>query len=153
MDQIEECISFLLGKAYQQVNQVARKRLAPYGITPMQFALLKVLWQRDGQSGADLGERLRLDAATITGILDRLEQAGLIARRAHPSDRRVNSVFLTGPGWALQGTVDPAMEALNQEIFGRFSGEDAARLRMLLAELGGAAVSEEAAAVARGDNR
>ncbi|HVC83139.1 MAG TPA: MarR family transcriptional regulator [Chloroflexota bacterium] len=153
MDRIEECMSFLLGKAYQQVNQLARKRLAPWGVTPMQFALLHVLWQRDGQSGAELGERLRLDAATITGILDRLEQAGLIARRAHPSDRRVNSAFLTETGRALQPEVDPAMEALNQEILGRFSPEDAARLRVLLADLGAVLVGEESGALAMGGNR
>src|ERR1035437_3216367 len=81
VERIEDCISFLLGKAYQQVNQVAKRRLTPYGVTPVQFALLQVLWEQDGQSGADLGARLRLDAATITGVLDRLVHAGLIERR------------------------------------------------------------------------
>jgi MarR family transcriptional regulator, organic hydroperoxide resistance regulator len=69
MERIEECISFLLGKAYQQVQQAAKGRLAPHGVTPVQYALLRVIWERDGQTGAELGERLQLDSATITGLL------------------------------------------------------------------------------------
>src|SRR6266567_2044749 len=71
MDQIEDCLSFYLGKAYQRVTQSAKQRLAAYGITPVQYALLKVLWEHDQQSGAQLGERLLLDSATMTGPLDR----------------------------------------------------------------------------------
>ena len=59
--QIEECISFLLGKAYQHVNQAAKVRLAPHGVTPVQFALLNVLWAQDGISGADAEPLLRYD--------------------------------------------------------------------------------------------
>src|SRR5258708_7393996 len=116
MEHIEHCISFLLGKAYQQVNQAAKRRLAPYGVTPVQYALLQVLWEQEGkpmaadnlgscqggQSGAELGERLQLDAATITGVLDRLEHAQLVERRPHATDRRVNSVFLTAKGRDLR---------------------------------------------------
>src|SRR4051812_34664860 len=78
MERIEEYISFLLGKAYQQVNQASKRRLAPYGVTPAQYAVLKVLAERDGQIGSELGDRLLLDSATITGLLDRLERAGLL---------------------------------------------------------------------------
>src|SRR6266852_5080110 len=85
MDQIEDCLSFYLGKAYQRVTQSAKQRLAPYGVTPVQYALLKVLWEQDQQSGAELSERLLLDSATMTGLLDRLEHAGLIERNAHPA--------------------------------------------------------------------
>ena len=136
MEQIEECISFLVGKAHQQVNQVAKQRLAPYGVTPVQFAVLHGLWQRDGQSGAELSERLLLDSATMTGILDRLAAAGLIERRPDSTDRRVNRVMLTERGRALEAPLNREMDEMNAEFFGRFSAEDAARLRGLLAELG-----------------
>ena len=77
MDQIEDCLSFYLGKAYQRVTQSAKQRLAPYGVTPVQYALLKVLWEHDHQSGAQLGERLQLDSATMTGLLDRALARGV----------------------------------------------------------------------------
>jgi len=136
MERIEACISFLLGKAYQQVNQDARQRLAPYDVTPVQYALLKLLWQHDGQSGVALGDRLRLDSATVTGLLDRLGRAGLIERRPDPHDRRANLIYLTDPGRSLEVPLDREMDALNADLFGRFDAVDAERLRALLARIG-----------------
>jgi len=136
VERIEECISFLLGKAYQQVQQAAKQRLAPHGVTPTQYALLCVLRERDGQTGAELGERLQLDSATITGILDRLERAELIARRADRSDRRVNRIFATARARDLQPIIDRAMDDVNSSFLAALGAEDRARLRVQLALLG-----------------
>ncbi|HEY0737873.1 MAG TPA: MarR family transcriptional regulator [Herpetosiphonaceae bacterium] len=136
MDQIEECVSFLLGKAYQQVNAAAKRRLLPHGVTPVQYAVLNVLWQQDARSGAELGERLQLDSATMTGVLDRLVSAGLIERQADAADRRINRVVLTEAGRSLQQPLDSEMDALNAEIFGQLGAEDAERLRAMLRRLG-----------------
>lgn len=64
MGRIEGCVVFQLGRAYQQVNQEARRRLADCRTV----CAIEVLWETDGQSGA-LGERLRLDGAAMTGRL------------------------------------------------------------------------------------
>ena len=132
----EDCISFLLGKAYQHVNQAAKQQLAPYGVTPVQFALLNLLWSEDGLSGADLSARLQLDSATITGVIDRLAHLGLIERRPDPYDRRVNRVHLTAQGAGLQAPLSEIIERLNAEFFGKFSPADADRLQAMLARLG-----------------
>jgi DNA-binding MarR family transcriptional regulator len=132
----EDCISFLLGKAYQHVNQAAKQQLAPYGVTPVQFALLNLLWSEDGLSGADLSAQLQLDSATITGVIDRLAHLGLIERRPDPHDRRVNRVHLTAQGADLQTPLSKIIERLNAEFFGKFSPRDADRLQAMLAHLG-----------------
>jgi DNA-binding MarR family transcriptional regulator len=142
MDQIEDCLSFYLGKAYQRVTQSAKQRLAPYGVTPVQYALLKVLWEHDHQSGAQLGERLQLDSATMTGLLDRLEHAGLIKRKAHATDRRVNKVALTARGRDLQAPLDREMDQMNQDFLGAFPPEERKLLRNLLTTLAGWKPSE-----------
>jgi MarR family transcriptional regulator, organic hydroperoxide resistance regulator len=131
MDRIEDCIAFLLGKAAHQVARRAREKLAQSGVTPTQYAVLKVLWERDGQSGAAVGARLSIDSATITGLIDRLAAAGLIERRASPEDRRINLLFLTARGHALQAPLDAAMDALNAELT-----HDAPALREQLRRLG-----------------
>jgi DNA-binding MarR family transcriptional regulator len=136
MNQLEDCISFLLGKAYQQVSQAARQQLAPYGVTPIQYAVLDLLWERDAQSSAELGGRLQLDSATMTGVLDRLGQTGLIERRSDSHDRRVNRVFLTPQAQALEEPLKRVADALNDEFFGRFDKKDADRLREMLIILG-----------------
>ena len=135
MNRVEDCISFLIGKAGQQIARRAREKLAAHGVTPTQYAVLKVLWEQDGQSGAGLGARLLVDSATVTGVADRLQAAGLLERRPHGGDRRVHSLCLTGQGRALQAPLDAAMDSLNDEV-AREMGEEAQALRAALRRLG-----------------
>jgi DNA-binding MarR family transcriptional regulator len=135
MNRIEDCIAFLTGKAAQQISRRARQKLAAYGVTPTQYAVLKVLWQQDGQSGAELGARLSIDSATITGIADRLQAAGLLERRPHTQDRRVHTLFLTRQGRTLQSPLDAAMDVLNVEV-AREMGRHAKPLLAALRRLG-----------------
>ena len=132
MEHIEDCLSFFLGKAYQRVTQSAKQRLAPYGVTPVQYALLKVLWEQDNLTGAELGERLVLDSSTMTGLLDRLEVAGLIKRLADATDRRINRIVLTDRGRDLQEPLDREMDQMNVDFLGEFSPEERQRLRSTL---------------------
>jgi len=135
MERIEECISFLLGKAAQEISRRAREALAPCGVTPVQYAVLRALWEEDGRSGAELGARLVIDSATITGIIDRLVAARLVERFPDPADRRVSRAFLTGEGRAGQPARDAAMDALNAAVSAEL-GKDAVRLTAMLRRLG-----------------
>lgn len=135
MERIEDSFSFLIAKAYQQVQIAARRRLEPFKITTVQYSLLNVLWEQDGQSGAELGARLKLDGATVTGMLDRLEHSKFIERKPDPKDRRINRVYLTPPGLALQEPAQHAIISLNNEILSQFNPADTIRLRQMLGEL------------------
>jgi len=135
MDLVEQCISFLVGKAAQQMSRRARDKLSAWGVTPSQYAVLRVLWEQDGQPGAAIGARLVIDSATITGLIDRLETAGLLDRRTDGGDRRVHRLFLTGQGRALQAPLDAAMDQLNAEVDAEL-GERAPGLRDALRRLG-----------------
>ncbi len=128
MERLEDCISFLVGKAAQQVTRRARELLAPHGITPVQYAVLKALDGREGLSGAELSQRLVLDSASITGVVDRLEAAGLIERRADPGDRRIHRVHATARARVLQPAVDASMDRLNREAALLLEGEGTAAL-------------------------
>jgi DNA-binding MarR family transcriptional regulator len=132
---IEDCLIFLLSKANQQVQQLTRDRLEPHGITPTQYAVLRVLWEQDGQTAAALGERLQLDAATLVGVLDRLSQAALIKRQPDTKDRRVNHIILTPKGKTLEKLLAPNIAHINRTVESRFSKQDVKKLRKLLSEL------------------
>lgn len=93
--------------------------------------MLNVLWERDGQSGAEIGARLVLDSATITGLLDRMEAGGQIERRPDAVDRRVNRVFLTSSGRHLKAPLNEQMDAMNAEIAKSLGGDAAAFWNML----------------------
>lgn len=126
MDRVEDCISFLIGKAGQHIARRAREKLSVHGVTPAQYAVLKVLWEQDGQSGAGLGTRLLMDSATLTGVADRLQAAGLLERRPHGEDRRIHSLFLTEQSRALQAPLDAAMDQLNGEVAREMGGQASA---------------------------
>jgi MarR family transcriptional regulator, organic hydroperoxide resistance regulator len=123
MDRVEDCISFLLSKAAQQISRRARDKLARWGVTPTQYAVLKVLWGGDGLSAAAVGGRLSVDSATITGVIDRLATADLLERKFSSEDRRVNQLFLTKRGRSLQALLDAAMDDLNQEVKSELEGQ------------------------------
>ena len=130
------CIHFLLAKALQKVNLVSKSKLSPYGVTPVQYALLRQLWRQDGQFGSILGDRLQLDSATITGIIDRLEQNGFIERRADPNDRRNKLVYLTEKGRSLELPLCEKMDAMNQEVMSDFDDDEIQRFKEMLFEIG-----------------
>ena len=135
VNRVEDCISFVIGKAAQQVARRARELLAPHGVTPVQYAVLKALSEADGASGAELGARLVLDSASVTGVVDRLEALDLLERRADPQDRRVHRLFLTEKGAALREPLDAAMDRLNAEA-ARVAGDHAEALGPALRTLG-----------------
>jgi len=113
MKDLSECISFLLSRAAKQASRVMRGYLAPFGITPTQYAVMRVLFERDGQTGAGVSTYLQMDSATLTGVIDRLNHAGLLERRPDPGDRRVNRLHLSKKGLALMPDLDAAVEEAN----------------------------------------
>jgi MarR family transcriptional regulator, organic hydroperoxide resistance regulator len=139
---IDRCVIFLLGKAFQRVSHRARERLAPHGVSPMQYVVLSALWERDGQSGAELTARLRIDSATITGIIDRLVAADWVMRARDSVDRRVQRVQLTEAGQSLRDALEGEMIALNREIAAQL-GDRAESFWTMLAEIGRAGMTEE----------
>jgi DNA-binding MarR family transcriptional regulator len=135
MDRIEDCIAFIVSKAAQQVARRARDKLEPHGVTPTQYAVLKVLSDADGQTGAELGARLGIDSATTTGVADRLAANGLLERRPDPQDRRLQRLFLTLQARSRQPALDREMDQLNREVESEFDA-DASRLWSRLRQLG-----------------
>ena len=81
-----------------------------YGITDAQFNVLIQLRyaKQQGLSQADLGRRLVVNKADMTGIIDRLEKAGLAGREDHPKDRRVNIIKITRKGRDIVNKLEPS---------------------------------------------
>ncbi|EKN70861.1 transcriptional regulator [Neobacillus bataviensis LMG 21833] len=136
MEKYDICVHFLLGKALQRVNQVSKSKLSPYGVTPVQYALLRRLWEKDGQFGHVLAEQLLLDSATITGIIDRLEQNGFIERRIDPNDRRNKLVFLTEKGRSMEIPLCEKMDEMNREVMSSLGIEEIQRFKKTLFDIG-----------------
>lgn len=85
-----EQLCFALYSTSLAMTKVYRTLLRELGLTYPQYLVMLVLWERDGVSVSEIGERLYLNSATLTPLLKRIEALGLISRRrAHEDERQV----------------------------------------------------------------
>lgn len=99
---LSDQLCFPLYAAARAVQQRYRPLLEPLGLTYPQYLVLLVLWEHDGPSVGELGDRLHLDSGTLTPLLQRLDAAGLVRRSRSDDDGRVVRVHLTPEGHALR---------------------------------------------------
>jgi DNA-binding MarR family transcriptional regulator len=134
---IEESIGFLLAKCHQKAFQIFREKLLPHNLTPPQFGLLAFLWKKDGQSQIQLGTAMEMDRTTTSGVIDRLENLGLVSRRNNPEDRRVFMIFLTEAGRKLEPTLSPLSLEASAEAASNLSAEEKENISGLLKKIRG----------------
>lgn len=109
----------------------AAEMLRPYGITPTQYNVLRILRGAgaEGLPRCEVQARMVSPVADTTRLLDRLERMGFVARTRSTEDRRVVTSRITPRGLALLDTVAAPLRAFEESEVGRVS---AARLRTLI---------------------
>jgi DNA-binding MarR family transcriptional regulator len=93
------------------------------------------LWEAGPQRQSELIKRLELDPSTVTRMVQRLEQPGLIRRRPHPGDRRAVLIETTPAGEALHEEVERVRHDLEERTIAGLSDEDRSDLSRLLSLL------------------
>jgi len=127
-----ECIFFQLAKLSQTATRTWGQKVSDLNITATQAMVIRFLYDEEGVTSIELGKKTELDSSTMTGILDRLETAGLIARKDNLDDRRSIRIFLTDKGKATGKEVAARMETANNEFFKRMKKEDEKELRRII---------------------
>lgn len=135
MQPYEDCILFFLSKAYQKAYSNFKKRLHPYGLTPVQSLVLMVLFGEEGLSAGELGGRLRLDNATLSGVLDRLADSGWIVKGIADKDKRLLQIQLTDRAREIRETLMAEKVAANEEIMKDLRLEERLLLKRMLLDL------------------
>ena len=97
-----EQLCFALYSTSLAMTKIYRKLLRELGLTYPQYLVMLVLWERDGVSVSEIGERLYLNSATLTPLLKRIEALGLISRRRANEDERQVIVSLSRAGRELR---------------------------------------------------
>jgi DNA-binding MarR family transcriptional regulator len=131
----EDCVVYLLAKAYQRAHAVAKRRLAAYGLTPVQQLVLAAVYQEEGLSAGDLGKKVTFDPATLSGILDRMAEHGWIVKQTDPDDKRLLQIRLTDRARDLEPTLMRERDKANDEILRDLSLEEKVLLKRLLKDL------------------
>ncbi|MDW6019755.1 MarR family transcriptional regulator [Vibrio plantisponsor] len=99
---LDKQVCFPLYSAANAVVRAYRPLLDALDLTYAQYLVMMVLWETNGINVKILGERLHLDSGTLTPLLKRLENKGIVLRKRGLSDERVRELFLTDEGFALK---------------------------------------------------
>ena len=94
LDRIVETIIYLVTES----RRLSKEEATRYGVTPTQLSVLKLLQEIGDLSLGTLSKEIRAHNSTVTGIVDRMEAAGLVERARSEQDRRVWIIRLTAPG-------------------------------------------------------
>jgi len=93
----------LLRRSWYGLNQAFRRRIAHLGVTPDQFTVMRTLLEGDprGMSQQELTRVMSSDPNTVASLLERMEAAGLVARKPHEKDRRARRIQLQPTGKSI----------------------------------------------------
>jgi MarR family transcriptional regulator, organic hydroperoxide resistance regulator len=109
--------------------------LAEFGLHVGQEMVLIELWQSDGLRGGELACRLGVEPPTITKMLRRLENFGLVERRPDPADARSFRVYLTPEGRALEDPVSRCFVRAEEKTLAGLDPSERRELARLLAKM------------------
>ncbi|MCG9758594.1 MULTISPECIES: MarR family winged helix-turn-helix transcriptional regulator [Pseudoalteromonas] len=99
---LDNQICFRLYSASRQVTRLYQPLLKEIGLTYPQYIVLLILWEQDGLLVKEIGERAELNSNTLTPLLKRLAERGLVTRSKNPDDERQTFIYLTEAGKALE---------------------------------------------------
>ena len=111
---LDQQLCFALYAASRSVTSLYRPLLEPLGLTYPQYLVMLVLWEQDGLTVRELGQRLQLDSGTLTPLLKRLQVAELVTRQRRQQDEREVDIRLTDTGLALREKASGIPECLAQ---------------------------------------
>lgn len=130
VDEMRVWFRFL--RLHQRVSLAMASRLKALGLSVPQFDLLSTLSEREGITQSELAERLYVTKGNVSGLVDRLVEAGLVERRAIANDRRSYALHLTALGRDLACKGLDSQRAYVRATLGRLTRHDIAEMERLV---------------------
>lgn len=118
---------FLISQIKQVSGRIFEKLLSNAGIDAFNGAqgrILYVLWQEDNIPIAELSKKTGLAKTTLTSMLDRMEESGLLLRIFDKTDRRQIRIALTEQARSLSGKYDKVSQEMNEIYYAGFSDDE-----------------------------
>lgn len=114
----------LLAECLQGFERFSGEAVRDCGLTHAQFDIIATLGNTPGMTYKELGEKTLITKGTLTGVIERLEQKGLVARERNSEDKRSFFVRLTPKGEDTFREAFPKVVAQGRDLFASFSGAD-----------------------------
>ena len=128
-----------IGSMLAQVSRLFRRRFderaREIGVTRPQWQVLSLLKRHEGINQGKLAELLEVEPITLGRMIDRLQEADLVERRANPADRRAWLLYVTAKGHKLVESLIPHAEETFDQALDGFSSAEQVQLMAMLARL------------------
>jgi len=124
--------AFLLSQIGFHVAVRCAEILEPIGLQPAHYGVLVQLAGQEGFSQQQLADAMGVHRNVMVGLIDELEERGLVRRERHPRDRRAHQLQLTDRAHAVLVQANAAVDELEAEIFAGFDSREHSRLVTLL---------------------
>jgi DNA-binding MarR family transcriptional regulator len=124
-----------LARRFQQIAVAifhAEVERAGYDLTPVQYAALVAVSGHLGIDQSTLAGLIAYDRTTITGVVDRLVQKGLLLRQASVKDRRAHALQVTDAGWRTLQGIEPPVQAAQRIMLRGLTADEAKQFLRLL---------------------
>ena len=124
-----------VARRFQQIAVAvfhAEMEEAGFDLTPVQYAALVAIAAHPGMDQATLAGTIAYDRTTITGVIDRLAQKGLVVRTPSPRDRRAHELSITAAGDKLLRQVEPAVQAAQRSMMRGLTAAEGKELMRLM---------------------
>jgi MarR family transcriptional regulator for hemolysin len=125
---IDNDFLFALFEVQRLMRLYADKQASRYGLTRAQWAVLAKLERTEGLKQTEVAEMMEMQPITLTRLIDKLCQAGLIERRSDETDRRVNRLYLTRTARPMMAKLAALRSEVTQAALADISVPDAHRL-------------------------
>jgi len=134
-DSEPEPIGRLLGHLCHLHHQRIRTLVEDMGLYRGQPHVLRAIWKNEGQTHSELAAQRGVQPSTISKMIQRMEKAGFVVRRADPDDQRVSRVYLTDHGRAVQDEIHRTLCAIEGETVQDLTTEERLLVRRLLMQM------------------
>jgi DNA-binding MarR family transcriptional regulator len=114
--ELDAQLCFALYGAAHAFTRTYKPLLDPLGLTYPQYLVMITLWEKDGQPVKAIGDRLGLDSGTLSPLLKRLEQSGLVTRQRDRDDERQVKITLTADGTELRHKAGSVTSAIGKAL-------------------------------------
>lgn len=122
----------VLMQTSKAVQERMRLEMAKYNLSITEFSVLEVLYLKGKQTIQQIGNSILISSGSMTYVIDKLEQRGLLNRSACPTDRRVIHVSLADDGIDLMKEIIPKHQELVDYMFDSLNTDEAEKLVHLL---------------------
>jgi len=128
-------LGYLLKHAMRRLSAVSDEALAPFGVDDRRLAVLLLVASNEPMSQQQAAERLGIDRTTMVALLDDLESKSLVARVAHPGDRRRNVITLAPDSEPILNQAFAAWNKAEQTVLDVLEPQAAEQLRESLQKI------------------